>query len=170
MRKVTLAAHEQILIKVKFGKKVLFFNTFIIVLFLYLNQNLNPEKAVHLFLSIIFVVGIIAPQMIAMIRNLLRIFTHRVYFSNINFYYFKGFFYKRIKTVPLETITELYKRQSLLQKRMGIMSIKIRDQQNKIYLLKGIKNYQVVIDLLTEQIINNSERLKSQENKESSND
>jgi membrane protein YdbS with pleckstrin-like domain len=158
MKKITLAENEAIQYKMKFGKRILFFDAFIIVLLLFIHQSLN-ERSV--FFAILIIVGLLTPMIIITAINFIRVVTHRIYLTNLNIYLFKGYFFKRITILPLNGLTAIYKKQTIFDKRLGLMNLQIHNTSGKKYTFKGVKDSQTLLDFISGHIVTNAQKSSS---------
>jgi membrane protein YdbS with pleckstrin-like domain len=158
MKKITLAENEFIQYKLKFGKRILFFDAFIIVLLLFIHQSLNEGSVIF---AVLIIVGLLTPMIIITAINFIRVVTHRIYLTNHNIYLFKGYLFKRITILPLTDLSAIYKKQTIFDRRMGLMNLQIRDIHDKKYTFKGVKDSQTILDYISSHIVNNAQKSSS---------
>ncbi len=153
MKKVNLMSNEKIILKVKFSIRIFLIDIIFILAILTGVEQIGRESPISLILFIIMI-----PLLIKTSFDFYRIFFHRVYVTNLRVIYVKGYYLKRIKTYDRKDITGVYFRSNIFDRAKNMTSFKITLNYEHTFILKNIRNGNVLANLLSEHMIKENKK------------
>lgn len=159
--------HDEVIMRVRFAKNVLFFQLFVITIVLLIYNMLDKNHYGQFFFSTFLIFFILVPFLIRYIFHLTRVFTQQITVTHEHVVIKKGLIFKQTIKISLDELYGILVKRNMIDQRLNVLSVKLITVEGKSYYIKKIGNGKEFINYIRDHILKNQERIDQEKQAES---